>query len=364
MKIQGLIAQKIRFRGPLAVCAVALSFFVITVATAIAGGFREEIFKSLRDISGDIFVPSDTVVTGLEDAVDVERAVPVLYRPGVVKSGDGIRGVLFKGEPADSSRGALSARIPSSLASELNFKEGDGMLTYFVGEKLRARKFTVDSICPSVFESRESRIAGVRLEDLQRVDGPDCRSISGMEVYLSGSVPDRRTLRERAFEMSLDSGVYCQAVCDKYPNIFDWLDLIDVNVKAILALMITVAGFNMISGLLIMLFRNVPTIGLLKTLGMSSRGIAGVFLRVGARVVGLGLAAGNILALTFCLVQKHTGLIKLDAKNYFLSYVPVKLSAGELVLCDAAAFIAIMLILLLPCLFIAKTDPARTVKTK
>ena len=148
----------------------------------------------------------------------------------------------------------------------------------------------------------------------------------------------------------------------RYPQLFDWLNLIDFNVLFILVLMTIVAGFNMISGLLIMLFENISTIGLLKALGMTDRSIAKVFLSSSAVLVAKGMLAGNVLALLFCLIQGTTHLLKLDPANYFVSFVPVDPSLGLILLADLAAFAVIMLLLLIPSLFIAKVDPAKTVK--
>ena len=128
--------------------------------------------------------------------------------------------------------------------------------------------------------------------------------------------------------------------------------------------MTIVAGFNMISGLLIMLFENISTIGLLKSLGMNDRAISKVFLTSAAVLVLKGMLAGNALALLFCLVQDRTHFLKLDPENYFVSFVPVEVDVPAVLLADAAAFVVIMLLLLIPTLFISKVDPAQTVRVK
>ena len=120
----------------------------------------------------------------------------------------------------------------------------------------------------------------------------------------------------------------------------------------------------MISGLLILLFRHISTIGTLKSVGMSDKGIASVFLKVSSRIVLIGMAAGNALALAFCFLQHTTHLIKLNPENYFVAYVPVSINVGSVLLADAIAFAAIMLLLLIPCLFISKIDPSETMKTE
>ena len=128
--------------------------------------------------------------------------------------------------------------------------------------------------------------------------------------------------------------------------------------------MTIVAGFNMISGLLIMLFENISTIGLLKSLGMTDRAISKVFLSSSAVLVLKGMAVGNIIAAVLCTLQNATKVLKLDPENYFVSYVPVNLDFGMILTADVLSFVIIMLLLLIPCLFISKVDPAETVRVR
>ena len=128
--------------------------------------------------------------------------------------------------------------------------------------------------------------------------------------------------------------------------------------------MTVVAGFNMISGLLILLFRNISTIGTLKSLGMPNKSIASVFLRVASRIVLIGMAIGNGAALLFCALQGGTHMLKLNPVNYFVSFVPVHVDIGLILTVDIVAFGVIMLFMLIPSLFISKVDPAVTVRVK
>ena len=167
-----------------------------------------------------------------------------------------------------------------------------------------------------------------------------------------------------AYSEESESPVIAVSSVSRYPQMFDWLDLIDFNVFFILILMTVVAGFNMISGLLIMLFENISTIGLLKALGMTDRSISRVFLSSAAVLVLKGMAVGNIIAMIFCLIQNTTHILKLDAKNYFVSFVPVDIDPAAVLAADAISFVVIMLLLLIPTLFISKVDPAQTVRVK
>ena len=167
-----------------------------------------------------------------------------------------------------------------------------------------------------------------------------------------------------AYTAEDETTVLATSCVSRYPQIFDWLNLMDFNVFFILVLMTIVAGFNMISGLLIMLFENISTIGLLKTLGMTDRSIAKVFLSSSAVLAIKGMAIGNALAIIFCVVQSSTHILKLDPVNYFVSYVPVHLDLGLILTADVVSFAAIMLLLLIPCVFISKVDPAETVRVR
>ena len=135
-----------------------------------------------------------------------------------------------------------------------------------------------------------------------------------------------------------------------------------MNVDILLIIMTIVAGFNMVGGLLIMLFQNIGNIGILKTLGMNNWDISLSFLLAAARSVFVAMLAGNALAIGLCLVQKYTHIIKLDPGNYFLNHVPIELDPLFIVAVDLVSFVAIMIMLLIPCAFISRIEPARSVE--
>ena len=228
-------------------------------------------------------------------------------------------------------------------------------------------------IFDSLIDSDEGLIIRTSAADMRRLNGWDSSEASALEVSLSPSSRDRRSMKAVTREIGSivaaspddeENGLGALSAADRFPQLFDWLDLIDYNVIAILVLMTVVAGFNMVSGLLILLFRNISTIGTLKTLGMKDRSIAGVFLRIGARICLKGMLTGNAAALLFCAVQGLTRFIRLDPANYFISFVPVSIDPLRILLTDAAAFVAIQLLLLIPSLFISKIDPSLTVKAE
>ncbi len=390
MAVTRFIASRLRFKGRMAMTCIAVSFLVMIIAVAVSSGFRTEIRDGLADISGDVQItPVDMNYLGgtspierhpaymdyILDMRQVKSVEPVVYRAGIVKSGENIHGVLFKGTEKQGSDtlGSLEVCIPARLASMLSLEPGDDMTTYFIGEKVRARKFKVASVYNAMVETDDKLVVYTTLEDLQRLNEWTSEQVSAFEIHLQDAYRNVEGINAAAEDAGFityeytgedEATVVCTSAVRKYPQLFDWLNLIDFNVLFILILMTIVAGFNMISGLLIMLFENISTIGLLKSLGMTNRSIAEVFLRVASQIVLKGMVIGNLLAFAFCLIQGQTHLIGLDPANYFVSFVPVHINVWSVLAADFGAYIIIMLLLLIPLQFITRVDPAKTVAVR
>lgn len=373
-----------KFQGKAAMVTIAVASFVIIIAVAVSGGFRHELRKGVASLAGDIqitspymnFIGEDHPVTlgeELETAIGsmpgVDHIVPAVYRAGIIKSGSNIHGVVFKGIPVGGD--SLRVKIPERLSAMLGIGPGDRMLTYFIGDKVKARQFTVESTYDDILGSDDNLVVYAGIEDMRRVNGWDPDKASAIEVILEDNWRSSDRMEyltdeigaEILFGEGIDSMVATSAA-RRYPQIFSWLDLIDFNVLIVLVLMVAVAGFNMISSLLIMLFRNISVIGTLKAMGMTDRQISAVFLRIASSAALKGMLAGNILAFLFCIVQNATHFVKLDPANYFVSAVPVHLNALQVIGADLLAYILIMLLLLLPCLFVSRVDPAKTVRVQ
>ena len=360
--------------------AIAISFFVIVLSLAISAGFRYEIRKGISEVSGDVRLVGSSEPIDIQpsyyqalEAVDgVQSISPAIWKPGIIKGETDICGVLVKGVSMPDSC-SLKAQIPNSLSRRLGIREGDTFTTYFIEDKVRARRFTVDGTYEGIMDSEGAYIVKVPLTDMQRLCGYDSLKASVLEVKIdparstawgSRIIADQLYLASLSGHQEDEDILHGETARARYPQLFDWLDLIDFNVLAIILLMTVVAGFNMISGLLILLFRNIATIGTLKSLGMKNKSIAAVFLRVASRIVLIGMAIGNGAALLFCALQGGTHLIKLNPVNYFVSFVPVHIDIALILTVDAVAFGVILLFMLIPSLFIAKVDPAVTVRVK
>ncbi len=389
------IAGRLRFKGRIAMISIAISYLVIIIAVSVSSGFRKEIRSGLSRLSGDVQLMSPTMnvmdgdspvnedasyMSHVQEVEGVESLLPVVYRAGIVKNGEDIHGIIMKGIPRESGMFSeihssdsvrLPVSIPSRLADISGLASGDRMLAYFVGEDVKARQFNIVSVHDAMVETDDRLVVYADIADMQRLNGWDAEEVSCIEIilkdkeesYIEDITQEIGTI-VNACSSEDDPSVIAVSSVSRYPQLFDWLDLIDFNVVFILILMTIVAGFNMISGLLIMLFENISTIGLLKSLGMTDRAISKVFLSSSAVLVLKGMAAGNVMALLFCLIQNTTHVLRLNPENYFVPYVPVSPDLGMILTADVVSFAVIMLLLLIPCLFISKVDPAETVRVK
>ncbi len=366
--------------------SIAVSFFVMILAVAISSGFRNELRDGIAVISGDVrLTPPDMNYLGESSPISADSSFVsemsgidavasvdgVVYRAGIAKTDENIHGVLFKGVPDGGD--SLKVSIPVRLSEILDLNVGDDLPVYFIGERVKVRRFKIASTYESVLSGDDNLIILAGLKDMQRLNGWSEEQVSAIEIGLEPAFRDAEKMQEATREIGAkalnvtpemsDAPVAASAL-DRFPQIFSWLDLIDFNVLLILVLMTIVAGFNMISGLLILLFRNISTIGTLKSLGMTDKTISELFLRVASSLVLKGMAIGNGLALLFCLIQGSTHLISLNPENYFISFVPVDVDILHILAADAVSYLAIMILLLIPCLFVSRVDPAKTVRVQ
>lgn len=387
MSAPRFISQRLSFKGHMALWSIAVSFIVMIVAVAIADGFRSGISAAISDMTGDLqisapnagriekttpFDVSDDLLAELKNVQGVDSLRPAIYAGAIVKKNDNVHGVVFKGvEMADTT--VMDVIIPRRLATILSIDLGDSLPAFFINEKVSVRNFTVTGIYDALSTGDDKMQILCDIKALRRVNGWADRQISSLEVLLSREHKAEEDVALARYVISdilyvhSDEDENPLTVSDSYSSyrqIFDWLRLIDANVAFILVLMVIVAGLNMVSGLLILLFENIRTIGLLKSLGMTTVSITRTFLLTSSRLVFKGMLLGNIIGIGLCLLQDVTHILTMNPANYFLSYVPVELNLPQILLFDAVSYGAIMLILLIPGIFISKVDPAQSVRVK
>ena len=219
----------------------------------------------------------------------------------------------------------------------------------------------------------DERLALMDIRQVRRLNGWDEHDVSCLEISLGGD-GGKAAARRRAEvydavgeiimteDQPLDAPVVVRQISEIYPGLFDWLALLDLNVLVVMILMMAVAGFNMISSLLIILFERISMIGLLKSLGMRTVSICKVFIYRGGAIVLRGMVWGNAVALVLLAVQKWLKPFRLNPVNYFVDFIPVELNPVHILLVDASAFILMLLIMIVPSLFVARVSPDRTIK--
>lgn len=384
MGLERFIAGKLKLKSISTTVSTAVSFMLIIIAVAVASGFRKEISAAVGDMCGDFrIVPVGGLGEAGSDPVDltdsafvqirgldgIARMEGVIYRGGIIRKDEDMHGVIFRGTDSFHYADSLVA-IPAKLSSLLQIGVGDKIPAYFVEDDLRVRSFVVREIYEGIVTADDKLVVNCAAGVLRKLNGWTENEASAVEVVMKESSAQaeraemeyelNRILYENASE---GRTMVCENVRTSYFQLFEWLNLIDSNVTLILVLMIIVAGFNMVTGLLIFIFNNVRAIGILKSLGMRNADISKSFLLSAGRSVATGMLAGNLVALLLCLVQKRFHLLQLNPDNYFIGFVPVNVDFTSLLACDLLSFAAIMLILVIPCFYISKIEPALSLKS-
>jgi lipoprotein-releasing system permease protein len=146
------------------------------------------------------------------------------------------------------------------------------------------------------------------------------------------------------------------------PQIFSWLQLLDTNVWVILILMLAVAGFNMISGLLILILERTNMIGIMKSLGATDWSVRKIFLYHSFFLIAKGMLWGNVIGLSLCAIQYFTGIVPLDPQAYYVATVPVSFNWLHIVLLNVGTLLASLLMMIGPSYLITKITPAKIIR--
>lgn len=386
----------------LAIAGVAMGLAVMILAVAIVIGFKREIRDKVIGFGSHIRISafssntsyeappiqfSDSLHDVLAADADIARIEPFATKPGIFKTDNQYMGVVYKGVDACHdwsfySRHLIDGSLPQitdsatskeviishAIANKLQLAVGDDILSYFVdGTRVRARKFLITGIYKTDLADYDNLFVIGDARQVQQLNAwlPD--QYSGIELRLHdfGRLDDTTYRLYQQLIMTPDAygaHYYAMSVRELNPTFFGWLTLLDMNVWIILILMAAVAGFTMISGLLIIILENASMIGTLKALGASNRSIRRTFLNVAVYLVGRGLLWGNIIGLAICLVQKHFHLLKLNPEAYYIPYVPIELNIGYVLLLNVASLVVSMLMLLGPSHIVALIHPAKTIK--
>ncbi len=379
----------------IAIAGIALGLAVMIISMAIVTGFHEEIKNKVVSFGSDIVITEYSNLNAIEPVpvsknqdfypalteLDGIRHIQVFAtKAGIIKTDEEIEGVVVKGvggdydwdffeqhlvagsvfETSDSSR-SKNILISEIISKKLKLNVDDRMEVFFIkGERQRARIFDVTGIYKTGLAEFDERYVLTDITHIQRLNGWEEDEVAGFEVF----VDDFNRLEELddVVYHAIGMDLFSATIKELQPQMFDWLELQNVNVQVIIILMLVVAGFNMISALLIMIIERVYMIGTLKSLGMNDGKIRNIFIYQALYLTGVGLFWGNLIAITLCIVQQHFGLITLDEESYYVKVVPVNLDIIHILLLNAGTLFFCFLMMLLPSMVVSRIQPLKAIR--
>jgi len=385
----------------IAIVGVALGLAVMILSVAIVIGFKKEVRNKVIGFGSHIQITnfdnnnsyettpiavSDSLLQALQEFPGIKHIEGYATKMGILKTDSDFQGVVLKGidtdydwsffrnnlkegelltiDPKKTSTDVIISRYLSDL---LGLKLGDSILTYFVQEDVRARKFNIVGIYETGFMDYDKLFVLADIKQIRRLNGWEKDEVSGLELL----VDDYDKLDQIAEDLYFNlvekqdrhgNTYFTRSIKEMNPMIFNWLDVLDVNVVVILILIFAVAGFTMISGLLIIILERTNMIGILKALGENNVSIRKIFLYISFFLIGKGMLWGNVVGIAICLIQSHFRIIKLDPSIYYLDAVPIDLSIVSLILLNIGTLCASMLMMLGPSYLITKIDPAKSIR--
>ncbi|MEI6754055.1 MAG: FtsX-like permease family protein [Paludibacter sp.] len=411
MNLELFIAKRIHFQQGkkntsrpavrIATIGIALGLAVMIISVAVVIGFKREIRNKTIGFGGHIQITNFdnnntyemnpikvdkalmTKITSIDGVKHVQRFAT---KPGIIKTNTEFQGIVLKGIDAGFDWDFFKSNlvegriinfpqnltvnevvISKYLANILQLKLGDSFFTYFIQNQVRARKFKIVGIYSTNFVEYDKLIILTDMRHVQALNGWDAESFSGLEILINDfnridEVGDA-VYSATANKFNKDGKTYStQTIKQINPQIFSWLDLLDTNVWVILFLMLSVAGFNMISGLLILILERTNMIGILKSMGARNWSIRKIFLYHSFFLIGKGMFWGNVIGISLCTIQYFTGIIPLDPTAYYVATVPIYFNWFYIILLNAGTLFASLLFMVGPSYLITKISPANIIR--
>lgn len=403
MKVELFIAKRLSAHGGdsskimvrVAIFSIAVSAVVIILALGIVSGFQNIVSDKIRGLASDLqvtlrsdinpyqtppFDDDSTLRETISESEGVAHIQPWLASTAIMQTKEGIEGVVLKGVDGDYDWGFIQSNllqgeipdytdtiksrevvISSSLAQKMDISTGDIINLLSVGDNPRRDRFRVGAIYQTAVEEIDHALVMADIRTVRHTAGADSLTISGYEIQTS----DPAHAEEIAYNIideNFPSRINVDTVRDRYPALFDWLDMLDLNTVIVIVIMLVVAGVNMISGLLIIILEQTRTIGTLMTQGMSPRSIQKIFLYRSLYITLIGLLWGNAIGLALALLQQHFGIVTLDEALYMVDAVPVAVVWSQILLFNLGSIAAMTLLMTLPTMIITRMKPEIAVR--
>jgi lipoprotein-releasing system permease protein len=385
----------------IAVFGIAAGIAVMILAIAILTGFKQEIREKVVGFGAHIQIVNfdsnlsletapvsikQDFVSRIMNAPGIKHMQIFATKAGIIKTNEDIQGVYLKGIGSDfdwqyfgsnlvdgsvfkvtDTATTNNVLISKKISDMLKLKTGDSFAMHFIQDPPRSRKFTVSGIYETSLEEFDKIYVFCDIGHIKRLNGWNDDQVSGFEIFIDDfDRLEEMTLVVRdeiGYKIVEDEPAFkVTNIRDRYPQIFDWLNFQDLNVVIIIILMLIVAGFNMISGLLIIILEKTNMIGILKALGSADKTIRHIFLYQAGYLIVKGLFWGNILGIGLAWLQLRTGVVSLDPSSYYIKTVPVNLELAHLLLLNAGTMAAIILMLLVPSQLISRITPVKAIR--
>jgi len=384
----------------IAIIGISVGLAVMLIAWAVVMGFRQEVRNKIIGINSHIQITSYysnytyemNPVNAPDSLLDALRSVPgighvqrLFTKPGMIKTESDFQTVVFKGADADFDKRFLAKNLvqgvfpdytkPSNevliseyLSKLLKLRLGDSFLVYFIkGESVSARKLKISGIYNTHFSEFDKYFLIADARHVRHLNGWSDNQAAGVEIFVKDM--DRFDQVEEGVYAKMarladknDDSFYMRNLYEMNPDLFSWLHLLDMNVWLILVLMICVSGFNIISGLLILILENTNLIGMFKAMGANNISIRRIFIYLSTFLIVKGLFWGNIIGLGCCLIQKFFHVIHLNPATYYVDFVPIELDLTYIILVNVGTVLISLMVVLLPTALISHINPAKAIR--
>lgn len=386
----------------IATAGVAIGLAVMIISVCVVLGFKHTIrdkvigfgshiqvadFLTLQQMEQYPIVIDDSVIDVLKHIPDVAHVQRFAMKEGILKTDSDFLGVAFKGvgpdfdstfihnnmvegsiPPFSDSVSHNKILVSQLMADKLHLKSGQRIFAYFFDNNgVRTRRFTIAGIYQTNLKKYDETIVFTDLYTAVKLNGWESDQASGAELSVNNfdnlDMVESRVISKVKGTVDHYGETYSSATIKELnPQIFQWLDLMDLNVWIILALMLIVAGVTMISGLLIIILERTSMIGILKALGARNKTIRHTFMWFAVFIIGKGMLIGNVLSLGLLALQQAFGIIKLDAQTYYVSTVPVEINALYIVALNVATLLISVFMLVAPSYLISHIHPAKSMR--
>ena len=369
---------------------IVLGVMVMIVAISVVIGFKQEISQKVAGFGSHIQVVNfdnnstyelqpvrvtDSLLTALQGIPHVKQVSTFASKPGIIKTDSTFQGVVFRGTDywGYFEKNIVEGRLPveknevllsTSMATLLSLGVEDDMLCYFVEDNLRVRRLHITGLYNTCLTQMDELFVLGHIDVVRRLNGWEEDQVSGIEVLVD-DLRNLETTTDAVYYMTANrldeegNAFYTQNLKQLNPQIFGWLDLLDMNVVIIILLMLCVSGFSIVTGLIILILDSISLIGTLKALGADNGFVRQVFIYQALMLISKGLLLGNLIGIGICAIQYFTHLIPLEAASYYVSYVPMAFAWGWWLLLNIGTLLVSWAIMLAPSAIVTQISPAK-----